>query len=110
MPDNLKEINGDLEISDSPITELPDGLKVKGNFYINNTIYSNPPLKSLPDNLTVGGFLSIKNSKIQNIPKNMSVAGNLYLYNVTIQMNYKPEILKELLGVKGDIYIDDELT
>ena len=44
---------GDLDLSYTPITSLPNNLKtVGGNLHLNDT-----PITSLPDNLEVGGYL-----------------------------------------------------
>lgn len=49
LPDGLV-VNGDLDLSESGLTELPDKLIVGGNIDIRST-----PIQELPDNLIVGG-------------------------------------------------------
>ena len=70
---------GDLNLSNTPITSLPDNLKVGGNLSLHNT-----PITSLPDNLTVGGYLILSNTKITSLPNNLKVGGYLNLYNTPI--------------------------
>ncbi len=48
-------VKGNLDLSYSKITSLPDGLKVGGYLILN---YSS--IKSLPDNLKVGGRLDLE--------------------------------------------------
>ena len=49
LPEGLV-VNGDLDLSESGLTELPDKLIVGGNIDIRST-----PIQELPDNLIVGG-------------------------------------------------------
>ena len=60
----------DLNISNTPITSLPDNLTVDGSLYLYNT-----PITSLPINLTVGGDLNLSNTKITSLPNNLRVGG-----------------------------------
>jgi hypothetical protein len=46
---------GDLDLSDTPITELPDNLTVGGSLYLSDT-----QIKELPDNLKVGGIFRFR--------------------------------------------------
>jgi len=50
---------GDLDLSNTKITSLPDNLKVGGSLYL-----SDIPITSLPDNLKVGGNLDLRNTKV----------------------------------------------
>ena len=45
---------GDLNLSNTPIQSLPDGLTVGGDLYLTQT-----PIQSLPNGLTVRGFLDL---------------------------------------------------
>ena len=86
---------GDLDLSNTPITSLPDNLtRVGGSLDLNNT-----PITSLPDNLTVGGWLDLYNTKITSLPDNLTVNGDLSLYNTKItsiptSVKIKGKILK----------------
>ena len=53
--------NGNLDLSNTKITELPDNLTVGGNLYLSGT-----KITALPDNLTVGGGLDLSGTKITN--------------------------------------------
>jgi len=112
---------GDLDLRDTPITSIPDNLKVEGNLYLDNTsITSIPdnlkvrgslsltytPITSLPDNLTVGGYLNLSGTEITELPDNLKVGGDLYLMYTPISEKYTKEQLKEMLpGVKGKIVV-----
>ena len=99
LPDNLK-VGGDLNLSNAPITSLPDNLEVGGGLYLHNT-----QITSLPDNLEVGGDLYLSDSKITSLPDNLEVGGGLYLRNTPISKKYTAKKLKRMLpGVKGKIY------
>ena len=71
---------GDLNLADTPIKSLPDNLKVGGSLYLRNT-----QIKSLPDNLEVRGALSLSNTPITSLPDNLKVGGSLYLRNTPIK-------------------------
>jgi hypothetical protein len=72
---------GDLDLSNTPITSLPDNLKQVGG-YLDLSFTS---ITSLPDNLKhVGGYLDLYNTKITKLPDNLTVGGSLYLYNTPI--------------------------
>ena len=85
---------GDLYLNDTPITSLPDNLKVGGTLYLSNT-----KITSLPDNLQVGGGLNLGNTKITSLPDNLQVRGWLYLRNTPITS------LPDNLKVGGDLYL-----
>ena len=72
---------GDLDLSDTPITSLPDGLRV-------------------------GGDLNLKNSKITSLPDGLEVGGDLNLKNNPLSKKYTEEQIKQMApGVKGNIFI-----
>ena len=70
---------GDLNLSNTPITSLPEGLKVGGSLYLTNT-----KITSLPDGLEVGGVLFLANTPITSLPNDLKVGGSLYLTNTPI--------------------------
>lgn len=71
---------GDLDLSYTPITSLPNGLKVGGDLNLDNT-----PITSLPNDLQVGRDLD--------------------LFNTPISKKYTKEQIKQMCpGVKGNIY------
>jgi hypothetical protein len=75
LPDNLTKVGGTLNLRGTKITSLPDNLTVGGNLNLMNT-----KITSLPDNLTVGGNLDLENIQITSLPDNLTVGGYLYLY------------------------------
>ena len=92
---------GDLDLTNTPITSLPQDLKVGGSLWLSNT-----PITSLPQGLTVGGNLDLGNTKITSIPQGLTVGGDLDLRGTPIAKKYTREQIKQMVpGVKGDIYI-----
>ena len=93
---------GDLDLENTPIQSLPDGLEVGGALYLMNT-----PIQSLPDGLEVGGILDLDDTSIQSLPPNLKVGGSLYLRDTPISKKYTEEEVRKMVpGVKGDIYLD----
>ena len=70
LPDDLTKVGGYLSLHFSKITSLPNNLKVGGGLYLSNT-----PITSLPNNLQVGGGLDLNNSQITSLPNNLKVRG-----------------------------------
>jgi len=104
LPDNLK-VGGYLDLSGTPITSLPDNLKVGGNLDLSGT-----KITSLPDNLEVGGYLDLSGTKITSLPDNLEVGGYLDLRDTPISKKYTNEEIKNIIiqqggDIKGDIYI-----
>ena len=95
LPDNLK-VGGDLHLSGTPITALPDNLTVHGDLNLNDT-----PIRSLPDNLTVQGYLGLSGTKITSLPDNLKVGGDLWINSTP---NLDTNNLPSSLVVKGTIY------
>ena len=92
---------GDLNLQNTPITTLPNGLTVGGNLHLSNT-----QITTLPNGLTVGGNLDLYNTPITTLPNGLTVGGNLDLEDTPISKKYsKEEIRKMVPGVKGNIYI-----
>ena len=70
---------GDLDLTNTPITSLPDNLEVGGGLYLSGT-----KITSLPDNLEVGGNLDLSGTKITSLPNNLKVGGYLDLSGTKI--------------------------
>jgi hypothetical protein len=112
---------GDLDLENTPIQSLPDGLKVGGSLYLRGTpIQSlpdslkvggalnliNTPIQSLPSGLEVGGKLLLSNTPIQSLPDDLEVGGNLYLRGTPISKKYTEEEVRKMVpGVEGDIIL-----
>jgi len=97
-------VKGNLDLSDTPIQSLPNGLEVEGDLFLDNT-----PIQSLPNGLEVGGSLGLSNTPIQSLPNNLKVGGILNLIGTPLSKKYTTE--EELkakypdLKVGGKIYI-----
>jgi hypothetical protein len=89
-------IKGDLDLENSNITSLPEGLKVGG--YLD--LYRCKQLTSLPEGLEVGGMLNLEGLQMTSLPKGMKVGGILVLNFSEITS------LPNDLDVKGSIFLD----
>jgi hypothetical protein len=87
---------GDLELPNSPITSLPDGLSVGGSLNLQNS-----KITSLPTGLSVGGELNLGNSSIISLPADLSVGGSLFLNHIKIKS------LPADLSVGGSLYLNN---
>jgi hypothetical protein len=74
LPDNLR-VGGNLDLFDTLITTLPNNLKVGGNLDLRRT-----PITTLPDNLVVGGHLDLRRTSITALPDTLKVGGNLDMF------------------------------
>jgi hypothetical protein len=75
-----------------------------------NLDLSHTPITSLPDNLKVGGSLYLYDTPITSLPDNLKVEGDLYLSNTPISKKYTKEEIKNIIiqqdgDIKGTIYI-----
>ena len=80
LPDILKYVGGDLNLYQSKIKSLPDNLKVEEHLVLANT-----PIEYLPDNLKVKGSILLTRSAIKSLPDNFKVGRSLYLENTSIE-------------------------
>ena len=70
-----------------------------------NLDLSNTQITSLPDNLKVGGDLYLSYTQITSLPDRLKVGGYLNLNKTPISKKYTAEELKRMLpGIKGKIY------
>jgi len=94
----------DLDLSNTIIKDIPAGMEVGGNLYIDNT-----DIKELPwglSTLFVQGNLSASNSKVTTVSKKIKVGGDLNLTNTPFSKKYSKEEIRQMLpGVKGDILV-----
>jgi hypothetical protein len=111
-------INGNLDLSYTKVTSLPEGLRVKGwvNLMGCLAIVSLPEglevgdylslassnIESLPKGLKVGGNLNLRNSKIKNIPDDIEIGGSLYLQKTKITSLPKGLIIKGYLVLNSN--------
>ena len=78
-----------------------EDLIVKGDLDLSNT-----KITSLPNNLKVGGSLDLAYAPITSLPDNLQVGGYLYLYNTPISEKYTEEEIKQMTPrVKGKIFL-----
>ena len=67
---------------------------------------SNTKITSLPEGLSVGGYLDLSDTPITSLPEGLTVGGHLYLSNTPISKKYTAQQLKNMLpNVKGKIYV-----
>lgn len=106
----IEDNYGDLDLSGrDDITELPDNLTIGGYLDLRNSA-----ITSLPNNLTVGGYLDLRDTKVTSLPDNLTVGGCLDLSNTKIAD--KDELSKVKRLKDGDyvpnkyIYADGILT
>jgi hypothetical protein len=100
LPNGLS-VGGSLNLRNTPITKLPDDLSVDGNLNLFNT-----QITALPDGLKVRGDLGLSYTPIKALPDGLSVGGDLYLYNNSLAKKYTKEQIKQMYpGVKGNIYL-----
>ncbi len=78
LPEGLTVI-GNLYLQVTNITHLPDGLNVGGNLDLQRA-----KITQLPNGLNVGGYLYLKGTNITQLPEGLTVAGNLYLQYTNI--------------------------
>jgi hypothetical protein len=79
--DDELNIKGDLDLFEENITYIPEGLKVEDNLNLSSCKH----LKSLPDNLYVGGELNLEGTNIKQIPKGLYVGGDFRLVALKIK-------------------------
>jgi hypothetical protein len=89
------------DLSDDEIrflNSLPDNLTVGKNLYLDDS-----PIKSLPNNLTVKGDLSLTftDIEIDFIPNNLKVRGNLDLTDSALSEKYTEEEIRSAIEKKG---------
>ena len=107
LPDNLT-VGGWLDLRGTGITALPDNLTVGGGLDLSGT-----GITALPDNLTVGGGLDLRGTGITALPDNLTVGGSLYLPDtgITAQERKKVRRLKDGDYMPGRyLYADGILT
>ena len=112
LPDGLK-VAGDLNLTETDMRLLPERLEVAGNLYLDHSF-----IKSLPKDLKVGGDLSIEATYIASLPKGLQVGGDLYLNDSKLlnnidynDSNELRDIVKKMVEpgfIKGNVIFDEE--
>ena len=114
-------VKGDLNLKNTNITSLPEGLKVGGTLDLSfcteltslskglkvggdlNLFYSN--ITSLPEGLKVGGYLSLIGTNMTTLPKGLEVGDFIFIRNTPLT-KYTDEKLREMIKpgfIKGKI-------
>ena len=88
--------DGNLDLSETGITSLPDNLTVGGWLDLRET-----GITSLPDNLTVGGWLDLRGTGITALPDNLTVGGWLDLRGTGITSLPDNLTVGEWLDLRG---------
>jgi hypothetical protein len=73
LPKNLI-VKGDLNLLTTEISFIPDNTKIEGSLVAANM--KSPEFK-LGNNITIGGYVQLHDSKIYSLPNNLTVGGNL---------------------------------
>ena len=108
--EKMRRSGGWLDLRNTPIQSLPEGLTVGGWLDLSGT-----QIQSLPEGLTVGGWLDLSGTQIQSLPEGLTVGGSLDLSGTQIQDKAK-ERLKVKKIREGDyvegryIYVDGIFT
>ena len=102
IPLTEKDLNvkGDLDLFDSKIKSLPEGLKVSGTLDLS---YSK--IISLPKGMEVGGTLFLHFSKLTSLPKGLEIGEHLFIGKTPLT-KYSDEELREMIKpgfIKGKI-------
>ena len=122
-PDGTQyKYDGDLDLSGTNITKLPDNLYVYESLILKNckqltklpdklyvgdelSLWDCKQITELPDKLYVGGDLDLRNTDILEIPDNLYVGDDLYVYNTPIAKKYSNEEIREMITSKGGTLI-----
>ena len=89
---------GNLYLSNTPITSLPDNLQVGGDLDLSYT-----PITSLPSGLKIGGNLSLRGSKITSLPSDLQAGdkdlrgGALFLGKTPLSKKYTEEEIRAMI-------------
>ena len=113
--------DGDLVLSYSNITKLPNDLYVDGYFELidckqltelpnklyvgNNLVLLYSKISELPDNLYVGGLLSLVHINITEIPNNLYVGHSVYINKTPLTEKYSDKEIKDIVRSKGGTII-----
>lgn len=113
---------GDLLLSNSNITKLPNDLYVYGRLVLDNckqlmelptklrvegrlSLFRCKQLTKLPDNLYVGIKLALQKTNIEEIPDNLYVRDDLYINGTPLSNKYSNYEIREMITSKGGTLI-----
>ena len=95
LPEGLT-IDGDLSLVRTKITSLPNNLTVGRSLFVSGT-----KITSLPDNLKIGDTLYIDDTKISSIPNNLEIGRSFWLYRTPLSQKYSEEQIRKMIQDKG---------
>jgi len=102
LTDDELNIEGNLNLSDTSITSLPEGLVVDGDLNLSRT-----EIQSLPEGLEVKGELWLRRCKnLKLLPKGLKVYHDLYI-SMSSMEHYSDDEIREMIKpgfIKGEIY------
>ena len=91
------DIEGDLDLTNSNIESLPEGLKVSGDLILSYC----ENINSLPEGLIVRGNLILEDCiNLYSLPKGLKVFGTLYIYTSPLG-EYSNSELRNIVGDDG---------
>ena len=96
----LYSIGGNLDLEGINIKSLGNLTSVGGGLGLYGT-----KIKSLGNLTSVGGELNLSDSNIESLGNLTSVGGDLVLYFTPISKKYSREEIKQMVEVKGTIYL-----
>lgn len=114
--ENMRKNNGNLDLSHTDITRLPDSLKVRGwldlsetkitslpnDLSVANSLYlSGTKINALPENLKVAGWLDLSHTNITSLPNSLNVSGCLNLSDTPLKSIPEDLIVGNHLYLKG---------
>ena len=94
---HIKSIGLFLFLDRSEISKLPDNLTV-GDYL---SVEDCKSLRELPNNLTISGNLWINNSSISDIPKNLKIGKDLHINATPLYRNYTEEEIRKMIEDGG---------
>ena len=97
---NLQSVGGNLNLADTPIKSLGNFQSVGGFLNLFRT-----PIKSLGNLQSVGGDLYLNGTPIKSLGNLQSVGGYLNLYGTPISKKYSEGEIRQMVNVKGNIYM-----
>jgi len=93
-------IGGDLYLVGTPIESLGSLISVGGELDLRDT-----SIKSLGNLTSVGGNLDLRRTPIESLGNLTSVGGDLALENTPLTEKYTKDQIRQMVDVKGDIYL-----
>jgi hypothetical protein len=97
---NLISVGGDLDLRETQIKSLGNLQAVWGHLDLEGT-----SIESLGNLQSVGGYLNFGHTPIESLGNLQSVGGNVFLRGTPLSEKYTEEEIRQMVDVKGDIYL-----